>query len=225
MTRGAGRLQPGPGAPRKHHPTYRCPALVRGLAAAYVLSEGPPGSESVRFGDGGALARRPVSERRNDAPTRGVRLDRRRFVLRYRTALPSTREAINVGVDEVLELARRAGFVGSDAADVEIALREALANAVIHGNGGRPERRILLRCYVEPGGGVLIAVRDEGDGFDPRAVPDPRERTRLELPHGRGIFLMRELMDVAEHRKGGREIVLFKGCAGARRARPGTRRR
>jgi len=171
------------------------------------------------------LATRWASGRGDVGSARAVRLDRRRFVLRYRAVLPSTRESINLGVREVLELARRAGFVGSVRADVEIALREALANAVIHGNGGHPERRILLRCYVEPGQGLLIAVRDQGNGFDPRAVPDPRERTRLELPHGRGIFLMRELMDVAQHRKGGREIVLFKACERPRKVRPGSIRR
>ena len=58
--------------------------------------------------------------------------------------------------------------------------------------------------------GFIIAVRDEGPGFDPAQVPDPRREDRLHLTHGRGIFLMRELMDHIQHRKGGREIVLYK---------------
>ena len=69
-----------------------------------------------------------------------------------------------------------------------------------------------MRCYGDPRSALLIAVRDEGDGFDPDKVPDPREDDRIHLDHGRGLFLMRALMDYVEHRKSGREVVLFKQC-------------
>jgi serine/threonine-protein kinase RsbW len=111
-----------------------------------------------------------------------------------------------------MRLAREAGCVASEVADVEISLREALANAIFHGNQGRSDKKILLRCYGDPHTGLLLAVRDQGRGFDPAAVPDPRNAERIRLPHGRGIFLMHELMDHAEHRKGGREVVLYKVC-------------
>jgi serine/threonine-protein kinase RsbW len=126
--------------------------------------------------------------------------------------LPSTRDSINFAVAKVMKVAREAGCIASDVADVEIAVREALANAIIHGNEGRPDKMVLLRCYGDPEDGILLAIRDQGRGFDPAAVPDPRSAERLELPHGRGIFLMHELMDHAEHRKGGREVVLYKAC-------------
>jgi serine/threonine-protein kinase RsbW len=102
-------------------------------------------------------------------------------------------------------------------ADLEIALREALANAMVHGNERRARKRVFLRCYGDPTGGILIAVRDEGPGFDPGSVPDPREADRKQLEHGRGLFLMRSLMDHVEYRKAGREVVLFKACPGERR--------
>jgi serine/threonine-protein kinase RsbW len=148
-----------------------------------------------------------------------AKFDRRRFAIRFRATLPSTRDSINLAVREVLKIARAAGCPASDAADVEIALREALANAIFHGNGSRPEKKVFLRCYGDPGNGILLAIRDEGPGFDPAAVPDPRLKERLQLPHGRGIFLMHELMDLADHRKGGREVVLYKACRGRRAAR------
>ena len=87
---------------------------------------------------------------------------------------------------------------------------EALANAVLHGNQNIEDKRVLVRAYCDPGQGFLIVVRDEGPGFDPDRVPDPRRQDRRELSHGRGIFLMRELMDHVEHRKGGREVILVK---------------
>ena len=142
------------------------------------------------------------------------------MTLRFRALLPSTRETITWAVDKVIEVARETGCPPEEMPNVEIALREALANAIIHGNGSRAEKKILLRCYGDPRAhAVLIAVRDEGPGFDPARIPDPRDSTRLELPHGRGIFLMRELMDRTQHRKGGREVVLYKEWPG-RRADP-----
>jgi serine/threonine-protein kinase RsbW len=137
-------------------------------------------------------------------------LNRRRLSLRYRTRLPSTTQAINHAVVEVLKVAKKVGCVGNGVAEMEIALREALANAVIHGNKGAPDKQVLLRCYCDPGVGLLVAIRDQGPGFAPEQVPDPRSAERIELTHGRGLFLMRELMDHVEHRKGGREVVLYK---------------
>jgi serine/threonine-protein kinase RsbW len=153
-----------------------------------------------------------------------AKLDRRRLVLRFRALLPSTRESINLAVQKVMKVAREAGCAASDVADVEIAVREALANAIFHGNEGRSDKKVLLRCYGDPDDGILLAVRDEGKGFDPSAVPDPRTAERLELPHGRGIFLMHELMDHAEHRKGGREVVLYKACHKGKAAKSKARR-
>jgi len=139
--------------------------------------------------------------------------DRRDFPLRLRTSLPSTKPALNRAVRAVMRMARESGCVNDDRADLEIALREALANAMIHGNALERGKRVFLRCYAGPGPAVLIVVRDEGPGFDPRAVPDPREADRLHLRNGRGLLLMRELMDHVEHRKGGREVLLWKSTS------------
>jgi anti-sigma regulatory factor (Ser/Thr protein kinase) len=100
--------------------------------------------------------------------------------------------------------------VRSDRANVEIALREALANAAFHGNQGDPSKSIQVRCTLGAKRGITVAVRDHGEGFDPAVIPDPRERDRLFLHHGRGLLLMRALMDRVEHRHGGREVVLHK---------------
>jgi len=156
-----------------------------------------------------------VTERRKQKPAKAGRwgpplLDRRRLSLRYRSRLPSTMQAINHAVGDLIKVANKVGFVGEGRAEMEIALREALANAVIHGNKSAPDKSVLLRCYCDPGVGMLVAIRDEGSGFVPDEVPDPRSAERIELTHGRGLFLMRELMDHVEHRKGGREVVLYK---------------
>ena len=57
---------------------------------------------------------------------------------------------------------------------------------------------------------LLILVRDEGTGFEPTDIPDPRCNDRVQLDHGRGLFLMHALMDHVEYRRRGREVLLFK---------------
>jgi len=140
----------------------------------------------------------------------GKPVDRASVSLRYRAVLSSTTESINRAVSDVLALLAKTRFLNGAKAEVEIALREALANAVFHGNRGDPERRVHVRVYGDPGCGVVMAVRDEGPGFEPSEVPDPRSEERLHLTHGRGIFLMQALMDRVEYRRGGTEVVLFK---------------
>jgi serine/threonine-protein kinase RsbW len=146
-------------------------------------------------------------------------IDRRALTLRWRTRIESSPHAINHAVREILHRARLAKVMRPEAKpEIEIALREALANAVFHGNDGDASKGVHIRVYGAPKWGLLLIVRDEGPGFRPESVPDPRDPDRLELPHGRGIFLMHELMDALDYRKDGREVILFKKAA--RRTRP-----
>lgn len=130
--------------------------------------------------------------------------------IRLRFGIPSTREGIRDAVARVMKAARELRCGRSERADVEIALREALANAVFHGNRGDPAKKVFLRCSLSPVRGMVLCIRDQGGGFDPDRIPDPRERDRIFLHHGRGLLLMRALMDRVEHRDGGREVVLTK---------------
>ena len=137
-------------------------------------------------------------------------LDRSTYAIRRRASFPSTRQSITAAVEVVLEVARRCGCSSDQEVDLEIALREALANAVIHGNEEDESKGIFVRCYGSAGKTLLILVRDEGAGFEPNDIPDPRHTDRVQLDHGRGLFLMRALMDHVEYRKRGREVLLFK---------------
>jgi serine/threonine-protein kinase RsbW len=136
-------------------------------------------------------------------------LDRSAYTIRRRVCFPSTRQTITDAVKLILEIARRCGCESEQEADLEIALREALANAVIHGNQEDESKGVFVRCYGGPDK-TLILVRDEGAGFEPAEIPDPRGSDRVQLDHGRGLFLMRELMDQVEYRRRGSEVLLFK---------------
>jgi serine/threonine-protein kinase RsbW len=71
--------------------------------------------------------------------------------------------------------------------EIEIAISEALANAVIHGNRENVDKQVDVICRCGMDGEVLIIVRDEGEGFDASAVPDPTGPERLFMSSGRGF--------------------------------------
>jgi serine/threonine-protein kinase RsbW len=94
--------------------------------------------------------------------------------------------------------------------DIEMALLEALANAVIHGNGDNSGKRVYVTCRCYMDGEVSITVRDEGKGFDSSTVPDPTFRENLLFTHGRGIYLMKALMDEVFFEENGSVVRMRK---------------
>jgi serine/threonine-protein kinase RsbW len=93
---------------------------------------------------------------------------------------------------------------------VELALREALSNAVLHGNRADARKLVHIRCLCEPGKGVSVVVKDQGQGFDPRGVPNPLAAENLQSEHGRGIHLMKVAMDEVSFERGGTEVHMRK---------------
>jgi serine/threonine-protein kinase RsbW len=97
--------------------------------------------------------------------------------------------------------------------DISLALSEALANAVIHGNREDPNKKVDICALCESPDQFRLVITDEGQGFQPDTVADPTMRENLLSNHGRGLFLIRQLMDEMEFRLGGRQIVLLKRCS------------
>jgi len=86
-----------------------------------------------------------------------------------------------------------------------IAMREALVNAVTHGNRCDASRKIYVQYVCEPDNSLSIVIRDEGDGFDPGSVPIPKD---LGEDRRRGIHLMTSCMDEVQFRKSGTEVYM-----------------
>jgi len=109
---------------------------------------------------------------------------------------------------------RVAGFLeaNSDCRELEniqAALREAVSNAMLHGNQGDPEKCVRLTVEIVEGGGITIVVKDSGSGFDPAKLPDPTEGDNIYRESGRGVYLIRHLMDRVEYRFGeGTALIL-----------------
>ena len=115
--------------------------------------------------------------------------------IELRQSIPSRVTAISPFVDQLMGFILKFRSADGTESDIDLALHEALANAVIHGNGENSCRRVYVtcRCYLD--GEVSITVRDQGKGFDPSALLDPTSQEYLQLTHGRGIYLMKVLMD------------------------------
>lgn len=110
---------------------------------------------------------------------------------------------------EIEEALHAADYCDRDIFCAKLALEEALVNAVKHGNRMDPAKHVTVRYDVNAER-FLIQVCDEGDGFDPDAVPDPTAPENIERPCGRGILLMRRFMSVVAYDKYGNRVVMTK---------------
>jgi len=113
-------------------------------------------------------------------------------------------------VDWLMSLITASRCVRGEEQYVELALREALTNAMLHGNRLDARKLVHVRCCCESGKGVFIAVRDQGHGFDPNKIPDPLAFENLQSEHGRGIHLMKLAMDEISFERGGTETHMRK---------------
>jgi serine/threonine-protein kinase RsbW len=134
--------------------------------------------------------------------------DRRKMVLGFSQSISSSLPAANRIVSRILRQAERMKCGESEMDRVELALREALTNAIVHGNLRDPRKRVRVRCYCQADCGLLLVVDDEGAGFNPKEIPDPTRGRNIYSSHGRGIYLMRRLMDQVRFERSGSRVVL-----------------
>src|SRR5215472_40487 len=109
--------------------------------------------------------------------------------------IKSALDQISWVVDEVTEFLKLCRCFAGDLRDVQLALREAVLNAVLHGNRMNPDKVVRVHCRCAHNEGLSIVVTDEGMGFAPERVRNPLAVENLALDQGRGIHLMKLLMD------------------------------
>jgi serine/threonine-protein kinase RsbW len=126
----------------------------------------------------------------------------------YWESLSSPADALPILEIVVAEMAA-AGYSERDRFGMRLALEEALVNAIRHGNRGDSARRVWVRFQVGTDR-VLAEVEDEGQGFDPNRVPDPRNAENWECPSGRGLLLMRQYTTWLRYNRRGNCVTLCK---------------
>jgi serine/threonine-protein kinase RsbW len=136
--------------------------------------------------------------------------DPEKLSLKVRVTLSADRRAVDPVVAQVMEAVRQIKCADGKEDAIELSLQEALANAVVHGAKEDPSKVVECVVACDEQRGILIIVRDPGPGFDPKAIPTCTVGQNLYSNHGRGIFLINQLMDEVQFHKNGTEIHMVK---------------
>jgi serine/threonine-protein kinase RsbW len=142
----------------------------------------------------------------SDIPETRCDFNARDLILHLDLELPAETEAISPVVERVMEMVTRMGCAADKEFEVETAIREALANAIVHGCREDARKMVQFCVACDESRGMLIVVRDPGPGFDPAKLPSPLAGQQLFHSHGRGIYLINQLMDEVRVERGGTEI-------------------
>jgi|SRR5215469_7383486 len=124
-------------------------------------------------------------------------------------SFPSEVAAISPFLDNFILMLTQCRCIAGNEGEIETALREALNNAVVHGNHEDPTKcvRVTCRCKF---GEACMTVRDEGRGFDLNKIPDPTAPGAIYSSRGRGIYLMKAFMDEVRFEEGGSLVHMRK---------------
>jgi serine/threonine-protein kinase RsbW len=125
-------------------------------------------------------------------------------------SMPANSESIAAITGAITEILERLEIPEQKRFEIDLAVQEALANAVVHGCKGDASKTIVCRLNGDQNGRVVISVTDPGPGFRPEVVPDPKRAEGLYGDHGRGVYLIRQLMDEVQFERGGAEIKMWK---------------
>lgn len=115
-------------------------------------------------------------------------------------ALESTLESVDAAEDLVLQIAQEAGFEEDHLHKIGMAVREAMVNAVVHGNRYNLKKKVHLNVSVD-GDRLTVTIVDEGEGYEPKDLPDPLAEENLLRQSGRGLLLIQAFVDEFTMRK------------------------
>ena len=127
---------------------------------------------------------------------------------RINMTIPADPAAIPKVADGVTQMLTEKGWPESEIMRVELALQEALANAIRHGCRSDPAKQVQCIVTIDGANEITIVVRDPGTGFDPGSLPHPLEPENVLKSSGRGVFLINELMDDVAFSDSGRQVEM-----------------
>jgi len=183
-------------------------ALFQRAVGGHIATILCAGKRATRLTWGVLIVSNPAKLRNEFLATRGTS-----GCLEIEARMPSEVKAISPLVDRLIRIIEESHCVSGEEFSVELALREALNNAVLHGNRLDPGKLVHVYCRCELGKGVSVVVKDQGTGFDPDAVPDPLAAENVEAENGRGILLMKSQMDEVSFERAGTEVHMRKRCS------------
>lgn len=122
--------------------------------------------------------------------------------------LASSSDSLTIVEKKIDEVTKEAKVNEHLYGNVLIAVTEGVNNAIHHGNKSNPEKNVQIDIEVNDQNQLVFSIKDEGNGFDPGALPDPTDPANIEKPHGRGVFLMQQLSDEIEFEEEGKQVIL-----------------
>ena len=134
-----------------------------------------------------------------------------RIMKTFKLVIPSTPDQIQKVERYTEKIAGQIGFSQDEKDSLAIAITEVVANAIYHGNKSNPKKKVYLNIETHPKT-MIIRIRDEGSGFDPDKIADPLHPKNLLKDSGRGIYIIRALMDEVSFKyvNNGTEVTLIK---------------
>jgi serine/threonine-protein kinase RsbW len=145
----------------------------------------------------------------SDQPS-SCQFNTRDLILRVDLTIVGDVKAIDPAVKQIMSVVTDMGCGSGNEFEIETAVREALANAIVHGCCEDRHQTVSISVSCDESRGMIIVVRDPGVGFDPEKLPNPVVGERVFEDHGRGIYLINQLMDEVRFRAGGTEIWMRK---------------
>jgi serine/threonine-protein kinase RsbW len=127
----------------------------------------------------------------------------------YNQHLPSDLDAGHASIEALMAAIEQAGWEGRDVFHIQMAIEEAVVNAIEHGNKKNPNKQVHVHYSIYEDS-VELSVTDQGDGFDHQNVADPTIDEHLDQPRGRDVMLIRELMTEAKYNDKGNSVWMRK---------------
>jgi len=124
--------------------------------------------------------------------------------------IPANLRAIGNVTDTISGILTSIGIKEEKRQEIALAVQEALANAVVHGCESNPSKEIRCRLRRDSQGTIVVIVTDPGPGFSPATISDPKRPEGLYAGGGRGVYLIRQLMDEVSFENGGNQITMKK---------------
>lgn len=123
--------------------------------------------------------------------------------------IPSSLDVGHATIERLIAALEANNWEGRDLFLIQLAIEEAMVNAITHGNKQSDDKVVEVEFRVTPET-TFMRIKDQGAGFDPEAIPDPREDDHLECTNGRGVMLIREFMSEVRYNDRGNEVTMIK---------------
>lgn len=123
----------------------------------------------------------------------------------FEYVIKSSRDQLPIIESTIGKISKKIGLTEEQSDNFAIAVTEAIGNSIVHGNKENPQKKVILKISIKTNK-IEVSVQDEGNGFDPDTISDPLHPENIMKESGRGLFILKSLMDSVKYSHGGTMI-------------------